>query len=108
MNVFISHAEKDRTYATSLGKALTGAGLHVWEPRGVQPGDNWALKAGEALAEAAANVVAEMIGHRADIVTDQHSAVLRRHIQDSLVMESIEGNVLGTLEVYFRVAPNDA
>ena len=57
MNVFISHAEKDRPYATTLSRALVHAGLRVWEPNGVQPGDNWALKAGEALAEADAVVV---------------------------------------------------
>ena len=57
VNVFISHSEKDRSYATSLGKVLRGAGLHVWEPRDVQPGDNWALKIGEALAEADAVIV---------------------------------------------------
>jgi len=57
VNVFISHAEKDGTYATSLGRALADAGLRVWEPRGVPPGDNWALKTGEALAKADAVVV---------------------------------------------------
>ena len=57
VNVFISHAEKDRPFATSLGTALMGAGLRLWEPHAVQPGDNWALKAGEALAKADAVVV---------------------------------------------------
>lgn len=57
VNVFISHAEKDRTYATSLGSALAGAGLRVSESRNVQPGDNWALKIGQALAKADAVVI---------------------------------------------------
>jgi hypothetical protein len=57
VKVFISHAEKDGPYAALLGRALTGAGLSVWEPSAVQPGDNWALKTGEALAKADAVVV---------------------------------------------------
>jgi hypothetical protein len=48
VRVFISHAEEDRAYAASLGKALTGSGVSVWEPHDVQPGENWALEAGKA------------------------------------------------------------
>jgi len=52
VNIFISHAERDRAYATALGQALRDAGQRVWEPQGVQPGENWGLKSGEALAGA--------------------------------------------------------
>jgi hypothetical protein len=57
VNVFISHAEKDRPYAASLERALKSAGVRVWEPGNIQPGDNWALEIGKALAEADALVV---------------------------------------------------
>lgn len=57
VKIFISHAERDRPYATALGKALKDAGESVWEPQGLQPGENWGLKSGEALAGADAIVV---------------------------------------------------
>jgi hypothetical protein len=57
VKIFISHAQRDRAYATSLAKALKEAGLNVWEPQELQPGENWGLKSGEALAEADAVVI---------------------------------------------------
>jgi len=57
VNIFISHAERDRHYATALGQALKDVGLRVWEPLDVQPGENWGLKSGAALAASDAVVV---------------------------------------------------
>jgi hypothetical protein len=57
VNVFISYARKDETYAAKLRDALVRAGLHVWEQRDVSPGDNWARATGKALDEADAVVV---------------------------------------------------
>jgi hypothetical protein len=57
VKIFISHAQRDRAYATELAKALKEAGQNVWEPQDLQPGDNWGLKSGEALAGADAVVV---------------------------------------------------
>lgn len=57
VNVFISHAEKDHAYAASLRKALVEGGVTVWEPRSVEPGDNWALEVGKALDKADALVI---------------------------------------------------
>ena len=57
MKIFISYAEQDRPYATALGKALKDASQDIWEPQDLQPGENWRLKSGEALAEADAVVV---------------------------------------------------
>jgi len=57
MKIFISYAERDRLYATALGKALKDASQDIWEPQDLQPGENWRLKSGEALAEADAVIV---------------------------------------------------
>ena len=57
MKIFISYAERDRPYATALRKALKDSSQDIWEPQDLQPGENWRLKSGEALAEADAVVV---------------------------------------------------
>jgi hypothetical protein len=57
VKVFISYAQPDRRFAESLGKELNRSGIDVWEPAHVQPGQNWALEAGKALAQADAFVV---------------------------------------------------
>jgi hypothetical protein len=57
VNVFISHAEKDRAFAKSLAKALVRAGVDVWEPEDVEPGRNWATEMGKALERADAVIV---------------------------------------------------
>jgi hypothetical protein len=50
MKVFISHASKDQPLAESLAARLSEAGLEVWNPyEGIDPGDNWAMKVGQAL-----------------------------------------------------------
>lgn len=57
VKVFISHASGDRRFAASLGEALASAGLRVWEPHALHPGDNWALESGKALDAADAIIV---------------------------------------------------
>jgi hypothetical protein len=57
MRIFISYADRDRRYATALGKALKDASQDIWEPQDLKPGENWRLKSGEALAGADAVVV---------------------------------------------------
>jgi hypothetical protein len=50
MQVFISHAAKDRELATRLALQLSRAGFPVWyAAEDIAPGDNWAKKMGEAL-----------------------------------------------------------
>ena len=52
MQVFISHAAKDRELATRLLIQLSQAGFPVWNAaEEIGPGDNWAKKTGEALDE---------------------------------------------------------
>lgn len=56
MNVFISHASADRSYATRIADLLRQAGHSVWTPQEILPGDNWASAVGDALARADALV----------------------------------------------------
>ena len=49
MQVFISHAAKDRELATRLALQLAQAGFAVWyAAEDIAPGDNWAKKMGKA------------------------------------------------------------
>jgi hypothetical protein len=58
MKVFISHAEKDRELAYRLAQKLAEAGWKVWAPGDeIFPGDNWALKRGQALERAEMMIV---------------------------------------------------
>ncbi len=58
MSVFLSYAAEDSDWARELADHLKQSGLHVWDPS-VQllPGDNWALKIGQALEASDAIVV---------------------------------------------------
>jgi hypothetical protein len=52
MKIYLSHARKDRVLARRLATALIEAGFDVWDPEdAVTPGENWAKKTGQALAE---------------------------------------------------------
>ena len=52
MKVFISHAAKDRALANELATQLASAGVDVRNPyEDIVPGENWALKVGQALEE---------------------------------------------------------
>lgn len=52
MKAFISHASKDQALVRKLAARLGEAGLDVWNPyEEIAPGDNWAMKVGQALEE---------------------------------------------------------
>jgi len=58
MSVFISHALEDQEWARELMSRLSESGIEVWDPASqVFPGDNWALKIGQALEKSNAMVV---------------------------------------------------
>ncbi len=58
MQVFLSYAPSDRTFAKALSAKLTERGLSVWrDEEELLPGDNWALQTGEALKRSKAMVV---------------------------------------------------
>jgi hypothetical protein len=58
MRVFISYDQKDKESAKELSDRLVEAGFAVWDAeREILPGDNWALKVGEALEESDAMIV---------------------------------------------------
>jgi hypothetical protein len=53
----VSYSHTDRSLAKTITKRLSEAGLAVWDLNSVSPGENWAAKAGKALAESDAVVV---------------------------------------------------
>ena len=58
MSVFISYALEDQEWARELMSRLSESGIEVWDPAlHVFPGDNWALKIGQALEKSNAMVV---------------------------------------------------
>ena len=58
MKVFISHVASDREWADELAEVLKRAGLDVWhDASNIEPGQNWFLEAGMALARADALVL---------------------------------------------------
>jgi hypothetical protein len=58
MKVFLSYAHEDQELARRVGDVLEEAGLQIWDAqREILPGDNWALRIGEALQDSHAMVV---------------------------------------------------
>lgn len=58
MQVYLSHTEIDQPLADEIRKALTDAGLEVWDAgRELLPGDNFAQKIADALKSSKAMVV---------------------------------------------------
>ena len=58
MQIFISHASKDKVLAQRLAQCLAEAGFHAWSAEEhIYPGDNWAKKVGQALEESELMVV---------------------------------------------------
>lgn len=58
MNVFLSYSHRDDALASRLTKTLESEGVRVWySSRDILPGDNWAEKIAEALADSDAMVV---------------------------------------------------
>ena len=88
MQVFISHASKDKVVARHLAHRLTEAGLKVWIPEDeILPGDNWAKKVGEALEESDLMVV---------LITPHafESEWLKEEIQYALTSEHYQGRLI--------------
>lgn len=58
MKIFISHAREDQNWADKLIRQLETFGMRAWDPaRDLLPGDNWAIKQGEALQRADVMIV---------------------------------------------------
>jgi hypothetical protein len=58
MQVFLSYSTADEDFAKKLGSHLSMRGIEVWDPsEQLLPGDNWALKIGQALEESRAMIV---------------------------------------------------
>ena len=56
--VFLSYSAEDSEVARALALRLEEAGLETWDPaQALFPGDNWALKIGQALQESNAMLV---------------------------------------------------
>src|SRR6266446_4006827 len=56
--VFLSYSAEDRKVARALASRLAEAGFETWDPAAALfPGDNWALRIGQALQESDAMVV---------------------------------------------------
>jgi TIR domain len=85
--VFISYEQNDLEFARSLTDCLAENGFRPWlDWNDVQPGDNSALKAGEALRDADAMVVVISAG-----------SVGNRHIQPDLNYALVERRFAGRL-----------
>lgn len=58
MQVFISHASRDRELAKRLTAELSQAGFHVWNPDDeIYPGDNVPKKIGQAMEDSEVMIV---------------------------------------------------
>ncbi len=91
MRIFLSYVQADKELARKLGARLEKEGFDVWDrERDVLPGDNWALKAGEALEAADSLVV---------IVSPDsvNSEMVHREIQYALGDMKKEGRVFAVL-----------
>jgi TIR domain len=50
MKVFLSYSQEDSELAKALADRLANAGFNLWDPaEALFPGDNWALRIGQAL-----------------------------------------------------------
>jgi hypothetical protein len=92
MQVFISHASRDRELAKRLTKELSEEGFHVWNPDDeIYPGDNWAKKFGQALEESELMVV---LWTRNAFESAER---LERDVQYALTSTSYRGRLLPVL-----------
>lgn len=89
MKVFLSHSHRDDALASKLAGDLESVGVRVWyEGRDILPGDNWAEKIAEALADADAMIV--LMSHNA--------------LESSSVKREVE-YALGRKDYRYRVIP---
>jgi hypothetical protein len=103
MNVFISHAPKDRAIARQLARLLAkaDAGFRVWDPdEEIDPGDNWAKKVGKALQDAELMVV--LLTPKA-----MDSGWIRNDIQFGLASKKFEGRFFSVLVGPTMESPKD-
>lgn len=87
MQVFISHASADRNFANQLSEKLRQAGIDVWDPSSILPGDNWALETGKALARSEVMVVLYSKNAR-------QTATLSQDVQYALTQGNYGGRVI--------------
>lgn len=91
MKVFLSHVPEDGELARCLNAELRRAGHEVWDSeQELVPGDNYALKTGQALREATALVV--LLSPEA-----VRSEQVRREIDFALTSPRYEGRLLPVL-----------
>jgi hypothetical protein len=58
MKVFISYSQADQAIAKDLVSLLAAAGVRAWDAESeLTPGDNWAMRIGQALEESDAMIV---------------------------------------------------
>ncbi len=91
MQIFISHAAKDRQLASSLAMQLARADFRVWyAAEDVGPGDNWAKKIGQALDESDVMIALITPG-------SLESEALRGDIQYALTEKKFEQRLIPVL-----------
>lgn len=92
MQVFISHASRDRELASHLAEELSAAGFTVWNPEEeIVPGDNWANVRGKALDDS--DLLVALITRGAL----EESELLRGEIQYALTSKSFEERIIPVL-----------
>lgn len=91
MNVFLSHAAKDESLASQLAQHLKSAGLNVLSPYAdIIPGDNWAQKVPEALAESDLMLILVTPGA-------MQSDALRNDIEYALSSKRFRGRLMSVI-----------
>ena len=93
MNIYISHAPKDRKLALDLAKRLIQEGYAVSYPYDdfeVEPGENWAMKVAKALDQAEMMIV--LLTPRA-----RETENVRRDLSYAFFNERFEGRFLTVL-----------
>jgi hypothetical protein len=87
MQIFLSYASSDESFAKALSSQLTRRGLSVWSPaEEVLPGDNVWLRVGEALKDSRAMIV--LLSPES-----MRSENVRREIEYALGQPNYEGRV---------------
>lgn len=87
MQVYISHASLDHDLVGRLSTTLRGAGIDVWDPASILPGDNWALETGKALEQSEVMVVLFTKNARG-------STTLSQDVQYALTQGNYRGRVV--------------
>lgn len=100
MHVFISHASTDSEIARKVAEYLADAGMEVWDPTRVLPGDNWAAQAADALEHADAMVVL--------LTPDSlRSHTVKHELQYALGNEQYEGRLVSVRAASLEDVPEE-